>query len=283
MTDGSFHTLDLSRRNFMRGVGLAAGVGVLVGAGLAASPASAGSKFSKAMAKYQPTPKAPADLLHLHPVRAGRRVQGRRRRHQRERLVLPLRQEGLSGHAAAWVHPAGRGAAAFAFALIGLSATNAAAVPAFAAQTGEPCQACHVGGFGPQLTTFGREFKLQGFTLRTNDKSVPLSAMVVASYLRTQKAQNPPPTPQSNPNDNWALDQVSLFFAGGFGQHFGAFVQGTYDGIAQAWTWDQLDLRAVTTAKVDKHDVTFGLGLNNNPTVQHDGGRDDNGSRRYIH
>ena len=130
------------------------------------------------------------------------------------------------------------------------------------------CQSCHVGGFGPQLTPFGREFKLQGYTLRTNDKAIPLSAMIVASYLRTQKAQNPPPTPDSHPNDNWALDQFSLFFAGGFGEHFGAFVQGTYDGIAHAWTWDNLDLRAVTTTKVGKSDVTLGLGLNNSPTVQ---------------
>src|SRR5271155_5651642 len=101
---------------------------------------------------------------------------------------------------------------ALACAVVGLSATKAAAVPSFAAQTGEPCQACHVGGFGPQLTPLGREFKLQGYTLRTNDQSVPLSAMVVASYLRTEKAQNPPPTPDSHPNDNWAIDQVSLFF-----------------------------------------------------------------------
>ena len=157
--------------------------------------------------------------------------------------------------------------AAGAVAVLALSATNAAAVPAFAAQTGEPCQACHVGGFGPQLTPFGREFKLQGYTLRTNDKSIPLSAMVVASYLRTQKAQNPPPTPY-NANDNWALDQVSLFFAGGFGEHLGAFVQGTYDGIAQAWHWDNLDLRATTTVKIHKADVTLGASLNNAPTVQ---------------
>src|SRR5471032_1173859 len=108
-------------------------------------------------------------------------------------------------------------AAVLALAAVGLSATNAAAVPAFADQTGMACQSCHVVGFGPQLTPFGREFKLQGYTLRTNDSSVPLSVMAVASYLRTAKAQNPPPTPASNPNDNWALDQVSLFFAGGFG------------------------------------------------------------------
>jgi hypothetical protein len=155
-----------------------------------------------------------------------------------------------------------------ATATLAVSATDAAAVPSFAAQTGEPCQACHVGGFGPQLTPVGREFKLQGYTLRTNDKSIPLSIMTVASYLNTAKPQNPPPTPHSDPNDNWALDQVSLFFAGGFGQHFGAFVQGTYDGVAQAWHWDNLDLRATTTVKVHKSDVTFGASLNNAPTVQ---------------
>jgi len=160
------------------------------------------------------------------------------------------------------------GVGALALALAGLMATNAAAVPAFAVQTGEPCQACHVGGFGPQLTPFGREFKLQGYTLRTGKFNVPLSAMVVASYLHTAQPQNPPPDPGFHPNDNVALDQLSFFFAGGFGSHFGAFVQGTYDGVAAAWHWDNLDLRAVDQVKVGKTDVTLGLSLNNAPTVQ---------------
>ena len=155
-----------------------------------------------------------------------------------------------------------------AMAAVGVSATNAAAVPAFQAQTGEPCQACHVGGFGPQLTPFGREFKLQGYTLRSNDKSIPLSIMAVASYLKTAKSQNPPPAPGFSGNDNLALDQLSLFFAGGFGDHFGAFIQGTYDGVAKAWHWDNLDLRATTNVKIQKADVTLGASLNNAPTVQ---------------
>ncbi len=41
-------------------------------------------------------------------------------------------------------------------------AAPAQAVPAFARQTGQNCIACHVGGFGPQLTPFGRAFKLDG-------------------------------------------------------------------------------------------------------------------------
>ena len=153
-----------------------------------------------------------------------------------------------------------------ALATMALTAGRAGAVPAFARQTGEPCAVCHVGGFGPQLTPFGRNFKLNGYTLRSQD-NVPLAVMEVASYLRTQKAQNPPPAGFAA-NDNWALDQISLFFAGGFGQNFGAFVQGTYDGVASAWHWDQLDLRAVDNVKLGKTDVTLGATLNNNPTVQ---------------
>jgi hypothetical protein len=157
---------------------------------------------------------------------------------------------------------------ALAVVTVALTATQAGAVPAFAAQTGEPCQACHVGGFGPQLTPLGREFKLQGYTLRTASFNVPLSVMTVASYLHTAQPQNPPPAPGFQANDNIALDQLSLFFAGGFGSHFGAFVQGTYDGVASAWHWDNLDLRAVTPAKIGKTDMTLGLSLNNAPTVQ---------------
>jgi hypothetical protein len=57
MSDSKLHTLDLSRRGFLRSFGVVAGVGALVGAGLAATAAQAGSKFSQAMAKYQSTPK----------------------------------------------------------------------------------------------------------------------------------------------------------------------------------------------------------------------------------
>lgn len=42
-----------------------------------------------------------------------------------------------------------------------LAAPQARAIPAFAAQTGEPCSACHIGF--PQLTAHGRLFKLQGY------------------------------------------------------------------------------------------------------------------------
>lgn len=153
-----------------------------------------------------------------------------------------------------------------ALAVVTMTASAAKAVPAFAVQTGQPCQSCHVGGFGPQLTPFGRAFKLGGFTSRTNTFNVPVSAMVVASYLNTQKGQ--PPTPGFAANDNFAVDQVSLFLAGGLGAHLGALIQTTYDGIARAFTWDNLDVRATATTQIKKASVTWGVSLNNSPTVE---------------
>jgi hypothetical protein len=154
-----------------------------------------------------------------------------------------------------------------ALALLALTPTRAAAVPAYAVQTGQPCSGCHVGGFGPQLTPFGRAFKMGGYTLRTDSFNVPVSAMVIASYIATQKAQASAPAPSFGTNDNLALDQASLFIAGGLGAHLGAFVQTTYDGVAKAWHWDNLDVRAVTTATIKGVDMILGISVNNAPTV----------------
>ena len=139
------------------------------------------------------------------------------------------------------------------------------AVPSYAVQTGAPCASCHVGGFGPQLTPFGRAFKLHGYTTRNGGFTVPISAMAVASYIHTNKDQESPPAPLYGVNDNATIDQISLFIAGGVG-HFGAFVQTTYDGVARAFHWDNLDLRATTNVKL-AGDSVIGLSVNNSPTV----------------
>ena len=77
------------------------------------------------------------------------------------------------------------------FLLCVLCARSAYALPAYAVQTAQPCSACHVGGFGPQLTPFGRQFKLEGYTMRgTQEFALPISAMAVASYVRTSADQS---------------------------------------------------------------------------------------------
>ena len=148
-----------------------------------------------------------------------------------------------------------------------LTLTRAAhALPAFAQQTGQKCKTCHVGGFGPELTPFGRDFKLGGYTLRTH-ASIPIAGMANASLTHTRKDQDPPPEHLSR-NDNLVLDEAAIFLAGGIGAHFGGFAEVTYEGINKHFTWDNLDLRAVTKTRVLGEDSILGLSVNNNPTVQ---------------
>ncbi|MBV8681413.1 MAG: hypothetical protein JO111_00965 [Caulobacteraceae bacterium] len=163
--------------------------------------------------------------------------------------------------------PAWRGLAGLFAAGLLAAAPAAHAVPSFAVQTGRPCEACHVGGLGPQLTPFGREFKLHGYTTRAVSFNVPLAGFIQGSYTRTNKGQSPP-TPHFATDDNFAVDQISLFVAGGFGDHLGAFIQTTYDGVAHAFHWDNLDIRAVTNATIAGVKSVLGISLNNNPTVQ---------------
>jgi hypothetical protein len=156
-----------------------------------------------------------------------------------------------------------------AFAAVCASVTTARAVPSFAEQTEQPCSACHIGGFGPQLTPFGRQFKLDGYTLRASPGFTnPISAMAVASLVNTAKDQAAPPAPHYSNNNNATIDQVSLFASGGMGDHFGGFTQWTYDGVGRAFSWDNLDLRAATHVTLFGSDVLTGVSLNNAPGVQ---------------
>ena len=69
---------------------------------------------------------------------------------------------------------------------------RAYAVPGFAQQTGQPCTTCHIGSFGPQLTPFGREFKIGGYTQTGGEglaSRIPLSAMLLSSFTHTASGQ----------------------------------------------------------------------------------------------
>jgi hypothetical protein len=142
------------------------------------------------------------------------------------------------------------------------------AVPSYARQTGQPCSACHVGGFGPQLTAFGRQFKLLGYSLQAADGSrMPLSAMLVESFTRTGKAQAEEPAKGFSRNDNLELQQVSAFLAGRLTEHLGVFAQATYSENGGVLGWDNIDLRYARTFTGQHHGGIWGVSLNNNPTV----------------
>lgn len=164
------------------------------------------------------------------------------------------------------------------------------AVPSFARQTGMACSACHT--VFPELTPFGREFKLNGYVL-DNIKQVngittanrqtlalnstpPISMMLQVSYTHTGAA-----LPDSGIGGALAKDgdvlfpqQASLFYAGKIAENLGAFVQLTYDGAEDSFGFDNSDIRYVRHISMDgdagsgSRSLIVGITVNNGPTVQ---------------
>src|SRR5476651_74701 len=98
------------------------------------------------------------------------------------------------------------------------------ALPAFARQTGQNCVACHAGGQFPELTSYGRLFKMTGYTI--GSRSIPLSAMGIASYTRSSSPTDDP----AFAKDAAALFQTgSVFVAGKVSENLGVFAQATYN------------------------------------------------------
>jgi hypothetical protein len=151
------------------------------------------------------------------------------------------------------------------------------------------CAACHT--VFPELTPFGREFKLNGYVLdnikqvtgidTTNRQTLainsipPISLMAQISYTHTSK-----PLPDSVISGALAKDgdlafpqQVSFFYAGKIADELGAFVQLTYDGIEDHFGFDNTDIRfahhlSFGGSNGNDHSLILGVTLNNNPTVQ---------------
>lgn len=153
---------------------------------------------------------------------------------------------------------------------------NASALPSFARQTGMTCSSCHVSF--PELTPFGRLFKLNGYTLSTmtsidatNDSTqvtrlklltvLPLSVMLQTSFTNISKDV------EGVQNNSVAFpQQLSMFYAGQITPHIGTFIQVTYDG--QSIGMDNADLRYANQIAIGSKSLLYGLTLNNNPSVQ---------------
>lgn len=155
-------------------------------------------------------------------------------------------------------------------------AKHANAVPSFARQTGMSCSACHYSF--PELTPFGRAFKLNGYTMTMvktiesktdSDKitrlklldNLPLSAMIQTSFTANAKATD------GTQNNSVAFpQQLSMFYAGQITPHIGTFIQMTYDG--QVFGMDNADVRYANQTSIGNNSLLYGVTLNNNPTVQ---------------
>ena len=152
-----------------------------------------------------------------------------------------------------------------------------ARIPSFSRQTKLACSACHYQF--PQLTPFGRLFKLNGYTLTgletigqpadTGSETLklapipPASAMLVTSVTRTAKAR-----PATQNNTASFPQQFSLFLSGQVTPNLGAFTQFTYAAPDGSIGIDNVDLRYAKHTTFGARDLLFGLTVHNNPTVQ---------------
>jgi hypothetical protein len=143
----------------------------------------------------------------------------------------------------------------------------AMALPLYARQTGQPCATCHTAFL--ELTPFGRRFKLGGYTLDGGDwKGPPFAVMLQPSFTHTETGQPGGAAPGFGPNNNFAMQQMSLFTGGRITENSGGFIQGTYDGVAHRFGWDNTDIRYARSVSFGGHTLLWGLDANNNPTVQ---------------
>ena len=158
-------------------------------------------------------------------------------------------------------------ATAAAVRVIGLPPRPAVSLPLYARQTGQPCATCHTAFL--ELTPFGCRFKLGGYTLGGGDwAGPPFAVMLQPTFTHTEVGQEGGAAPHFGSNNNFAMQQASLFTGGRITDNLGAFIQGTYDGIARRFAWDNTDIRYADLANVAGHNLLWGVTANNNPTVQ---------------
>ena len=141
---------------------------------------------------------------------------------------------------------------------------SAQALPSFARQTGQQCAACH-NGF-PELTPYGRQFKLNGYTFSTGtDNGPPLAALIIASLTHTDKGQPHAIVPGTSRNDNAILDAVSLFYAGRITSNLGAYLQGAWSPLTHRFQLFFNDIRYADSTQLLGKDTTYGISFNNAP------------------
>jgi hypothetical protein len=131
-----------------------------------------------------------------------------------------------------------------------------------------PCAQCHTLSFGPALTPYGRQFKLNGYTFGQGEKPMPLAMMLQGGFSHTDTALPDPAAAHFSANDNFSVDQVSLFIGTRISEHIGVFAQSTYSGEGRHYNWDNTDIRYARPVTLFGTDAVVGISLNNNPTVQ---------------
>ena len=159
--------------------------------------------------------------------------------------------------------------------VLSLTPTSALAIPLFNRQTGQNCVACHAGGQFPELTNYGRLFKMTAYTLGV--RTLPVSLMALGSVSKisnTSKSDDSAADFQKNGRPIFAT--ASLFLGGKITDNIGAFTQFTWDPYAITtdsgnfkghFGADNMDIRYADRFVGDSHDIIYGVSVNNNPSM----------------
>jgi hypothetical protein len=167
-------------------------------------------------------------------------------------------------------------AVALTSAALFLARSNAYAVASYSRQTGLSCTACHT--TFPELTSVGRDFKLNGYTTTAEDtisetgtnkyaplsllKTFPLSASVHADVTATGKRQ------PASQNPTAEFQALNLYLAGQITPHFGTFLQISYESDTDHFSLDSSDVRYANETKLAGKSLIWGFDVNNNPTYE---------------
>ena len=165
-----------------------------------------------------------------------------------------------------------------AFAILHIDVAHA--LPAFARQTGQNCVSCHAGGQFPELTPYGRIFKLTAYTI--GERTIPISVMGVASAAKvSDTSKSDAPSTDFHKNASPVFATASIFVAGKLTNNIGVFSQTTYDNYAYQSVGadgqpgefrghskaDNMDFRYADRFIDGNTDLIFGLSVNNNPSI----------------
>jgi hypothetical protein len=152
----------------------------------------------------------------------------------------------------------------------------AEALPSFARQTEQACAACHVGGDWPQLTPWGRFFKLTGYTAgRAFVSAAGLNHSPIGGFAQAGV------TWAASPNDAngqavvpssgaLRLEQAVGYFGGKLTDFAGAFYEYQVGYNYPGWSGATgvMDARAVHFFQPGDAELLVGVDINNGPTNQ---------------
>ncbi len=163
-------------------------------------------------------------------------------------------------------------AAATSLVALGMSSMPAMAIPGFARQTGMPCAACHT--VAPELTIFGRQFKLRGYTMGDQLKGkgfpydLPLAAGVQVGDTVVKDRNGGADEEDFDRANKVIVQQLALYYGGRIFGKLGAMAQYNWDGIEKQWGAEMVDIRYADAASVKGRSLIYGISLANSPTVQ---------------